>query len=190
MQEMRIAQETLNKPVISIKEGKKIGTAQDFFIDQAMTQVTAIYLGGDGLFNRTEMLIKWPDVVTLGEDAILVEKADCLLEVGEVPETENYVRRNDIGGRRVDTPGGTSLGHVGDIILDEKARVVGFSLPQTYVSGPIASNKAISRSAVVNTDNESGVLIANLAEAEKTNLQVVYEGLLAEPVVNPTIDDK
>ena len=100
------------------------------------------------------------------------------------------MRRNGISGRRVDTPGGTNLGHVGDIILDEKARIVGFSLPQTYVSGPIASNKAISRSAVVDTDDASGVLIADLAEAEKTNLQVEYEGLLAEPVVNPTNYDE
>jgi uncharacterized protein YrrD len=189
MEEMRIAQEMLNKPVISVKEGKKIGTAQDFFVDRAMTQVSAIYLGSDGLFNRTEMFIKWPDVVTLGEDAILVEKADCLLEVSEFSNAERYVRRDDISGRRIDTPGGTSIGHVGDIIVDQKARIVGFSLPQVYVSGPIATNKAISRSSVVDTGDESGVLTANLAEAEKTNLQVSYQGLLAEPVVSPAIDD-
>lgn len=183
---MRILQELINKPIISIKEGKQLGKAQDFFVDQALTNLTAIYLGSESLFDRNEMLIKWSDVVTLGEDKILVEDADCVLEVPKVLDPENYVRRNDMSGWQVDTPGGTNIGIIGDIIIDGEGRIVGFSLPQTFVSGPIADNKAVSRSAVLDIGGKDGILTADLADAENANLQISYEGLFAEPVVSST----
>jgi sporulation protein YlmC with PRC-barrel domain len=183
---MRVAKEFTNKPVISINEGIEIGKVQDFYLDQDLTHLTAIYLGSEGLLSRTETLIKWSNVVTLGQDAILVKDANSEMETVEVEEIDTFIRRDDIEGRPVDTPGGTKIGRIGDIVLDEAAKVTGFSLSQTYVSGPIAANKAISRTAVVDTGNEDGMMTANLSEAEKADLQVVYEGFFAEPSVSPT----
>jgi uncharacterized protein YrrD len=185
-EKMRVAQELIHKSVISINEGKEIGKVQDFYLDQDLTHLVAIYLGSEGLLSRKETLIKWPDVVTLGRDAILVNDANCVMETVEVEGLENYIRRDEIGGRPVDTPGGTKIGRIGDVVLDEEARIAGFSLSQTYVSGPIAANQAISRSAVIDSGNEDGLMTANLSEAEKADLQVVYEGLFAEPSVSPT----
>ncbi len=181
---MRVAQELINKPVISIKEGKELGKVQGFYTDQDIRQLTAVNLGSEGLFGRDESLIKWADVATLGEDAILVEDADCVMDAATMEQSVAYRRRSEIVGRRVDTPGGTRIGTIGDLIIDDEAVILGFSLPQTYVAGPIAGNKAISRSAIVDTDGENGVLTALLADAEKANLQVTYEGFFAEPAVN------
>ena len=183
---MRVAQELIHKSVISINEGKEIGMVQDFYLDQDLTHLVGIYLGSEGLLSRKESLINWPDVVTLGRDAILVNDANCVMDTAEVEGLENYIRRDEIGGRQVDTPGGTKIGRIGDVVLDDEAKIAGFSLSQTYVSGPIAANRAISRSAVVDTGNEDGLMTANLSEAEKADLQVVYEGFFAEPSVSPT----
>lgn len=184
--DMRVAKEVINKPIISINEGQEIGKVQDFYLDQNLTHLVAIYLGSEGLLSRTETLIKWPEVVTLGLDAILVKDANCVMETTEAEGLENYIRRDEIEGRPVDTPGGTKIGRIGDVVLDEEAKIAGFSLSQTYVSGPIAANRAISRMAVVDTGNEDGVMTANLSEAEKADLQVVYEGFFADPSVSPT----
>lgn len=186
VKEMRVAQELINKPVISINEGQEVGKVQDFYLDQSLTRLSAIYLGSEGLLSRTETLIRWPDVVTLGRDAILVKDANSVVETAEAEEIETYIRRDNIEGRPIDTPGGTKIGRIGDIVIDEEAKIAGFSLSQTYVSGPIAANKAVSRTAIVDTGNEDGVMTANLSEAEKADLQVVYEGFFAEPSVGPT----
>lgn len=182
---MRVATELINKSVFSIEEGKELGKVKDFFLDQDVKHLTAVSLGSDGLFGRDEKVIKWSDVVTLGEDAVLVKDARCIRATADVADLQTFVRRSEIRGRRIDTPGGTMIGHIGDLILDEEAHIVGFSLPQTYVSGPVADNQAISRSAVVDTGHGENAMTAILAEAEKADLQVVYEGLFAEPAVSP-----
>ena len=183
---MRVAQEIMNVPVISANDGQEVGKVKGFYIDQNLTHLLAISLGSEGLFNRKETLIKWPDVVTFGQDAILIKDADCVIETSEVENFEDFVERDEIGGRSVETPGGTKIGRVGDLIFDEKAMISGFALSQIYVSGPIAANRAVSRKAVVDVGNEDGIMTADLSEAEKDDLQIVYEGLFAEPSVNPT----
>ncbi|MFN2224395.1 MAG: PRC-barrel domain-containing protein [Candidatus Promineifilaceae bacterium] len=183
---MRVAQEIMNVPVISANDGQEVGKVKGFYIDQNLTHLLAISLGSEGLFSRKETLIKWPDVVTFGQDAILIKDADCVIETSEVENFEEFVERDEIGGRSVETPGGTKIGRVGDLIFDEKAMISGFALSQIYVSGPIAANRAVSRKAVVDVGNEDGIMTADLSEAEKDDLQIVYEGLFAEPSVNPT----
>lgn len=181
---MRVAQELINNPIISVKEGKELGKLQDFYLDQKLGSITAIYVGKEGLLSRKETLIKWEDVVTLGADALLVNEANVVLETDQASEIDDYVRRDDLIGRPIDTPGGTHIGRIGDIVVDEDATVAGFSLSQTYVSGPVAENRAISRSAMVDTGNEDGVMTAKLTEAEEANLKVVYEGFFAGPSVS------
>ncbi|MGD8804894.1 MAG: PRC-barrel domain-containing protein, partial [Chloroflexota bacterium] len=127
---MRVAQEIMNVPVISANDGQEVGKVKGFYIDQNLTHLLAISLGSEGLFSRKETLIKWPDVVTFGQDAILIKDADCVIETSEVENFEEFVERDEIGGRSVETPGGTKIGRVGDLIFDEKAMISGFALSQ------------------------------------------------------------
>lgn len=181
---MRIGRDLINKPIFTIQAGKKLGSIQDVYLNQDLTRLVAIYLGSGGLLDRREALIRWQAVVTAGEDAILVRDEDCVEEEADVPDLDDFVRRDGLNGRSLNTPGGTRIGTIGDVILDEEGRIIGFSLPQTYVTGPIADNRAISRSAVLNIDHQSGVLTADLSAAEEDSLRVAYEGLFAEPAVS------
>jgi uncharacterized protein YrrD len=183
---MRVAQEIMHIPVISANDGQEVGKVQGFYVDQNITHLLAISLGSEGLLNRKETLIKWPDVVTFGQDAILIKDAGCVAKKGEVENLEDFVERDEISGRAVDTPGGTKIGRIGDLIFDEKAMIAGFALSQIYVSGPIAANQAVSREAIVDVGDEDGVMTVDLPRAEKADLQIVHEGLFAEPSVSPT----
>jgi sporulation protein YlmC with PRC-barrel domain len=186
---MRVTQELIHKPIISIKEGQELGKIQDFYLDQELGSITGVYLGKEGLLSRNETAIKWENVVTVGMDALLVNEATAALNADEVSEFDDYVRRDDLIGRPIDTPGGTKIGRIGDIVIDQDATIAGFSLSQIFVSGPIAANRAVSRSAMVDTGNEDGVLTAELAKAEEANLKVVYEGFFAEPSVASAEED-
>jgi uncharacterized protein YrrD len=189
-EEMRVSQELMNKPVISVNEGREVGKVQGFYLDQNLTRLTAINLGSEGLLSRKENLVKWPDVVTLGEDAVLIKDANCVMNTAEMAGIENMVSRDEISGRAIDTPGGTKIGQIGDIVIDEKAAIIGFALSRSYVAGPIADNRAISRKAVIDIGNEDDVMTADMKEAEKAELQIVYEGFFAEPSVSPTQEDE
>ncbi len=184
---MQVARELINKPIISLDQGKELGRVKDLYLDRALTRPVALYLGSDGLLSRKESLIQWPNIITLGQDAVLVRESDCVLETAQAEGIDNYIRRETISGRPVDTPGGTKIGRLGDVVLNDEAQITGFTLSQVFVSGPVAASRAINRSAVVDVGHEDGAMTADLSVAEQADLQVVYEGFFAEPsVVSPT----
>jgi uncharacterized protein YrrD len=190
---MQLAQEWISLPVFTIDGGREVGKVEDLYLDEDLSHVAALYLGSEGLLNKSESFLRLADVITIGKDAILVKNADSVFDEAETPEfgewLENWIRRNDIRGREMSTPGGTKVGRIGDIILEDEAKIAGFSLAQAYVSGTIADNKAVSRSAMVNADAD-GVLTVELAEAERANLRIVHEGLLGEPTVSPVTESE
>lgn len=190
---MRLTQELINLPVFSIDEGQDLGKVKDLYLDDKLKQITALYLGSEGLLNRTESFIRQADVVTIGRDAILVQNANVILDQAEIPELgewlKSWIRRDDLRGQELNTPGGTKIGRIGDIILDEESNIAGFSLSQSFVSGPIADNKAVSRSAMVEPDNgmsDIKTITIRLADAERANLQIVHENFFSEPTVETT----
>jgi hypothetical protein len=75
--------------------------------------------------------------------------------------------------REVDTPGGTKVAKIGDILLDEEARVVGFSLGRVFVAGPVAEQKVFGREAMLDTGSEDGAMTIDLSIAEKQKLAIV-----------------
>jgi sporulation protein YlmC with PRC-barrel domain len=186
---MRLAQTLINLPVFSISGGHELGKVKDLYLDDGLKNVTAIYLGNGGLLSRSDSFIRQAEVITLGQDAVLVRKADNVLDEAEMPELsewkKRWVRLADLQGREMKTPGGTKIGRIGDVVLDEEASIAGFSLSQISVSGPVADNKVISRSAFMEPvdGREDGVITVELAEAEQADLRIENEDFFSEPSV-------
>ena len=71
--------EIRNKEVINIFDGKSLGYVCDIEINLQAGTIDGIVLPGSrGIFNlfgkgEEDIVIKWPDVKTVGEDVILVD---------------------------------------------------------------------------------------------------------------------
>jgi sporulation protein YlmC with PRC-barrel domain len=89
-----------------------------------------------------------------------------------VAAAENWLRRDNLQGREVDTAGGTKVGKIGDVILDKNGQTLGFSLNHTFVSGPIAENRAVAYHAVQDVGNEDGAMTIDLKQAEQQQLKI------------------
>jgi sporulation protein YlmC with PRC-barrel domain len=83
---------------------------------------------------------------------------------------EQWVRRQDVVGREVDTTGGTKVGVIGDVIINDDDGVIGFKLARVFVEGPIAKKQTIAREVVVDTGAVDGVMTIDLAQAEQHEL--------------------
>ena len=163
---MRLGKELLNKPIYSIDEGKLLGKAQDLYLDDALEAVLGLYLGTQGLVRRKAQLIRSGDVVVFGLDAILVKNGAVITDDGELAAAKNWLRREKLAGRDVDTPGGTRLGTLGDVVLDATGRISGFALSKTYVEGPLADMRIIDRGAVLDSGSADGGMTVDLARLE------------------------
>mgnify|MGYP002713038064 CR=1 FL=1 len=170
---MILGKSIMGNPVITVSNGRSIGKVRDVYLTADRRAVAAIYLGSEGLFSRESFLIKRDNVVTIGEDAVLVSHAQVVQKEKDVAEAEEeWLRRDELQGRPVDTPGGTKVGKIGDIVINIEGNILGFSLSQVYVDGPIAENRAIAIHTVQDMGDEDGVMTIDLKEAESQELSV------------------
>lgn len=163
---MRLGKDLVGKQIISITDGRSLGAAKDIYMNNELDAITGIYLGSEGLIKRKHFLITRAEVVVFGIDAILVRASDVIIEENDLPETVAWVRLSKLNKREVDTPGGTKVASIGDIILGEQGDITGFALSRVYVEGPIEKNGTIPRTAVIDTGDEDGVMTIDLTRAE------------------------
>ncbi len=164
--EMRLGKDLLNKPIISITDGRNLGAVKDIYLDSQLSQITGVYTGSEGLVRRKHFMIPSESVVIFGIDVILVKNRDVIVQEDERPEAAAWVRLSKLKGRQVDTRGGTKVAAIGDIIMGEQGEVTGFSLSKVYVEGPVAERGRIQREAMLDPGNEDGVMTIDLTKAE------------------------
>lgn len=170
---MHYSKEFVGKPLYSIDEGRQLGTVRDVYVDRALAWLAGVHLGREGLLSRKSLLIPREAIAVFGIDAVLAKQSDVVSDSKQTPESEQWLRLDDLAGRHVDTPAGTRVGAIGDVMLDEEARIVGFSLSRVHVTGPIAEHPVIPREALIDTGNDDGIMTIDLALAEKHSLQAL-----------------
>jgi uncharacterized protein YrrD len=163
---MRLGKDVTGKLIISVTDGRIIGNVKDLYVNKELLGLTGIYVGHEGLLKRKSLLIPRDSVIVFGIDAILVRKTDVITSDQELTEVEDWVRLSKLRGREVDTPGGTKVGAIGDIVLSEDGQITGFSLAKVFVEGPVAQQGMIPREALVDTGDEDNVMTVDLAKVE------------------------
>jgi uncharacterized protein YrrD len=187
---MRQGKELIGKPIYSVSDGRHLGAVRDLYLDSQLDSLMGLYLGSEGLFSRRASLITWENVQVLGLDAVLVHDSDVVTDSNERPEVAGWMRREDLQGRNVETPGGTKVGTIGDVLLDEEARVVGFTLGRVFVEGPIAETRRVLKSAVITSGAADEVITVDLAKAEQPPLVKEFGEAPAEEQVAPAVEEE
>ena len=200
---MRLGKDLINKPIYSVDEGKLLGKVQDLYLDTTFEVVLGLYIGSQGLVRRKSELIRAGDVVVFGSDAVLVRNNDVITDDSALPAAKGWMRRDKLTGREADTPGGTRLGVIGDVIVEGNGRITGFALSKAYVEGPLAEKRVISRSVIIDTGQEDGRMTVDLAKLEASlinaeaiplavesvaDIPITIEGKGAEPANEPPAD--
>lgn len=163
---MRLGKNLTGKPIISVTDGRIVGNVKDLYVNEELSWMMGIFLGQEGLIKRKSLLIPRESVVVFGIDAILVKKTDVVSNDQEVAEAENWLRLAKLRGRQVDTPGGTKVGTIGDIVLGEEGDIIGFALAKVFVEGPVAEQGTIPRDALIDSGSVDQVMTVDLTKAE------------------------
>ena len=164
---MRTGKELIGKPVYSLDEGRLLGMVKDLFVDLELNVVSGLYLGSEGIISRKILAILRESITVFGIDAVFATTSDTVKDSSELKVLETWLRREDLQGRDVDTPGGTRVGNIGDILIDENAKIVGFWLSRVKVAGPIAEHRQVMNAAVIDTGDKDGTMTIDLSKAEQ-----------------------
>ncbi len=183
---MRLGKSLIGNPVFGITDGRRLGQIKDLYVDDDLSAVVGIYLGREGLLRPTPLFVERADVALFGIDVALTVATAAVYEGEEASEPPGWVRLGELQGRQVQTPGGTKIGKVADIALDEDAHITGLSLTNLSVKGPLAEAEAVARKTVVDVGAADGVMTIDLAEAERAPLEIDPTLLFSRPAPSET----
>jgi uncharacterized protein YrrD len=170
---MRLGKDLIDKPVISITDGRLVGKVKDLYLNDKLESIVGLHLGSEGIFNRRSLAISRDRVTLLGIDAILVDSSEnVVVDEEQLEGSEGWLRRQDVQGRGVDTTGGTKVGVIGEILINDQGDVLGFKLARVFVEGPMAKKQAVAREVVVDVGNVDGAMTIDLAQAEQHSLSL------------------
>ncbi|PYG87321.1 uncharacterized protein YrrD [Ruminiclostridium sufflavum DSM 19573] len=107
----------LGLPVISAKDGVKIGTLKDVAFCRDNMGVAGFILEKDS-HNLKGNVVLLEDVLSLGNDALIVDDADRLLKYRKFRKFPEMKERMQLQGFKIYTHSGNDIGIVQDILFD------------------------------------------------------------------------
>jgi uncharacterized protein YrrD len=167
-----LGKDLIGRPIFGASDGRRLGEVKDLYLDEKLTGVIGVYLGQDGFLSRRASLIERENVAVFGADAVLAKGSEVVVTSNKATGWDKWIRRDKLQGQRVGTAGGTRVGVMDDVILDEMMQVVGFSMLRVFAEGPIEEKHAIAREALVRFDTDADEVIIDLSKAEGQTLRV------------------
>jgi len=120
---MKKSADILRLPVISISEGKQVGTVKDLVIDASQGAVVALVVD-DGSWYLGAKVLPFNAITGLGESAVTVEGTSNLIPVSTLPRIEQLMAAGvKVIGTRTLTKAGHMGGKVVEIAIDETGRI-------------------------------------------------------------------
>ena len=121
---MKKSADILRLPVISISEGKQVGTVKDLTVDASLGSVVALVID-DGSWYLGAKVLPFNSIIGLGESAVMVENTNAVLPVSSVPRLEQLMAAAiRVIGTRTLTRSGFMGGKVVEFFIDESGRIV------------------------------------------------------------------
>ncbi len=179
---MRNSKDLIGKSVVSIDEGRLLGSVRDVYLSTDLSSLAGLHLGKEGLISRRSLLIPREAVAVFGVDYVLARNSDVVTDDKKMPESASWLRLDKLQGREVDTTGGTRVGVIGDAILDDEARIIGFSLSRVYVEGPVAESRTIYQTAIIDHGQADGAMTVDLNVVEQQSQAGADAAAVAPPV--------
>lgn len=121
--------ELIHRTLITRDAGEQVGKVHDLIVDHEGRQLLGILVDEKGWF-RDARIVRWPAVLSLGEDVIIIDSKASVVKASEVPSTkEVFDRGNVLAGVHVRTTDGRDLGKFETFYFDGKTgQVLGYEL--------------------------------------------------------------
>ncbi|MDR3584380.1 MAG: PRC-barrel domain-containing protein [Desulfosporosinus sp.] len=117
---MKASRKYLSLPIISLQEGQQIGYVKSLILDASTKSLAAIVVDPKGLF-KDQRIIPYSKVVSVGDDAITIDKESHVEKTSNLPELLDLVKEKlTIIGTKMVTETGKTLGTADEYYVDPK----------------------------------------------------------------------
>ncbi|GAC1561966.1 MAG: hypothetical protein NVS2B7_36140 [Herpetosiphon sp.] len=131
---MQSINELFGKEVVNQSSGQKIAKVQDVVLDSSARHIVALVMNDGGLIHSPSV-IRWSAIATLG-DVIVVNPPSPVGTVKDDTEVADLLKlETRITGTSIINPGGSEIGSVSDILVNDQGEVIGYEVKQGLFDG-------------------------------------------------------
>jgi uncharacterized protein YrrD len=160
--------DVLGLPVISATDGMKIGTLKDVAFCKDNKGILGFILEKDTHALKGKVILL-RDVLSLGNDALIINNPNCLLEYRQFKKTHELQADIQLRGLKIYTHSGDDIGIVQDILFDYRSgKVEGVQVSDGIVQDLIMGRNILPFFGKVEINN-SNILVENEAVEEMMN---------------------
>jgi len=158
----------LGLPVISAKDGMRIGTLKDIAFCKDNKGIHGFILEKDNHALKGNVVLLH-NVLSLGNDALIIESPDCLLEYRKFKKVCDIQEDIQLRGLKIYTHSGDHIGIVQDVLFDYKTgKVEGVQVSDGLVQDLLMGRKILPFLGRVEIGN-ANILVENEAVEEMMN---------------------
>ncbi|HBV86584.1 MAG TPA: photosystem reaction center subunit H [Desulfosporosinus sp.] len=115
---MKPSRKFLSLPIISLQEGQQLGFVKSLILDAGTKSLAAIVVDPKGFF-KDQRIIPYSKVVSVGDDAITINKESHVEKSSSLPELLDLVKEKlTIIGTKMVTETGKTLGTANEYYVD------------------------------------------------------------------------
>jgi uncharacterized protein YrrD len=175
---LRKSRQFLSLPVVTLEEGKEIGHVRSLIVNPQSGEVAALLIQRGHLFPE-QKVIPYPRVVSVGNNALTVQKASSAERLASLPQILTLVKEDvQLKGSRVITEAGKALGHVVEYLVDpDTGKIKAFEISSSPAQS-LWKGKACLPADQVRTIGKDVLVVRQEAEQE---LQL-NDGKIAEGI--------
>jgi len=134
---MKKSVDILGLPIISIIEGRELGTSKSLVINPMQGAVAAIVVEDGKSWYLGAKLLPFSSISGLGENALIVEGSNNILPIANAPDLEELLAADvKVIGAKVVTRTGRIEGKVTEISIDDSGKIVSCELER--ISGEVS----------------------------------------------------
>ncbi len=111
--------EIIGLPVISAKDGLKIGTLKEAVFNRNSKGILAFLMEKSNHPVRGNVILLG-DILSLGNDALIIKNTNCLMDYRMFKKAHEVQEKNYLRGYKIYTHSGEHLGIVQDVLFDYK----------------------------------------------------------------------
>ena len=154
---MKSIHDLLGMPLVTVAEGTRLGVLKEVAVDRAEGRIR--YLCFDGAESRSDGVIAWESVRTVGNDAITVDSLASVQET--VPANDRDQVSLQLGDRPVMTEGGNRLGKVIGYEVDETSgQIEAYHVSTGGFFGRLVNSEKTFTRAAIRTIGQDAIIVA------------------------------
>ena len=151
--------------IISISNGEKIEDVSDVIYIPQENKLKALLVDKGGLFSSAKVIM-FADILSFGEDAIMVQSPDVIKKVSDITEEiKNIAKDNEyLTKTKVITEAGKELGVIDDVFFDTTTgNVTKFEVSEGIIGNIKSGKKLIDKNDILTIGHDS-VIVSKFTE--------------------------